>query len=224
MLEKRDKRILDDKEFRWVAIKISIIMILIYILSLRFPNFFFSNFLLSASSVFKKPWTLITYAFLHSQESIAHIFYNVFALAMFGSILEKIIGYKRFLFVFFSSSLFASLIGIHFYNNLIGASGGIMGIIGCLTIIKPKMIIVGFGAPIPLILASLFWVFGDFLGVFYPDDVAHISHLSGILFGFLIGGYIRLIENEKKEQGKKPKEKRISEEEFRNWEEKWMKR
>jgi len=44
-------------------------------------------------------WQLITYMFLHG--SISHIFFNMFALWMFGSILEQVLGAKRFLIFFF---------------------------------------------------------------------------------------------------------------------------
>jgi membrane associated rhomboid family serine protease len=46
-------------------------------------------------SVFFKPWQLITYMFMHG--GIDHIFFNMFALWMFGSLLENHWGAKRFL-------------------------------------------------------------------------------------------------------------------------------
>jgi membrane associated rhomboid family serine protease len=58
---------------------------------------------LETASVASRPWTMLTYIFLHG--SFAHLFYNMFALALFGSILERVIGGKRFLFVFFVSGI-----------------------------------------------------------------------------------------------------------------------
>lgn len=217
------KDILSEKEFKWVSLQLSLIILFIYVISILAPDFFFNNFSLLSREVIKKPWTLLTSAFLHSHKNFAHVFYNMFALVLFGSILEKIIGYKKFLLVFILSSIFSSLVGIHFYESMIGSSGGVMGIIGCLTIIKPRMIIFGFGAPMPIILLSLFWVLGDILGMFYADEVAHISHLAGIIFGFLIGIYLRKKSmKNRKEMKIKKKEKLISEEEFRIWEDRWM--
>lgn len=224
MFKVMNENILSDKKFKWFALKISLCIVFTYLLSLLFPEFFFNNFSLLSKKIIERPWTLITYAFLHSNKNFTHIFYNSIALAIFGSILEKIIGYKKFLIVFISSLIFSSLVGIYFYENMIGASGGIMGIVGCLTIIKPKMIIFGYGAPMPIILISLFWVAGDLLGIFYADEVAHISHIAGIIFGFIIGYFIRIKFMRNLKENKNRKERLISEDQFKDWEDKWLQR
>jgi membrane associated rhomboid family serine protease len=54
-----------------------------------------------------KPWQLITHLFLHG--SWDHIFFNMFALWMFGSILENLWGPKRFLTFYFICGLGAAL-------------------------------------------------------------------------------------------------------------------
>lgn len=72
-------------------------------------------------------WQIITHMFMHA--SIGHIFFNMFALWMFGSVLEHSIGQKRFLFIYFSAGLGAALLQIGFtyynfnagYNQLIAA-------------------------------------------------------------------------------------------------------
>ncbi|MBL1410622.1 rhomboid family intramembrane serine protease [Sphingobacterium faecale] len=48
-------------------------------------------------SPFFKIWQPITYMFMHSTSSIGHIFFNMFALVMFGPIIERMFGSKRFL-------------------------------------------------------------------------------------------------------------------------------
>ena len=48
-------------------------------------------------SVYFRPYQLITYLFLHDPTSIWHLLFNMFALWMFGSILENVWGGKRFL-------------------------------------------------------------------------------------------------------------------------------
>jgi membrane associated rhomboid family serine protease len=205
-----------------IAIKISFALIIIYALSFLIP-ILYEELSLISFSIIKKPWTIFTYAFLHSKSDVSHLFYNVFALSLFGSILEKIVGSKRFLLIFFSSIIFSGIGGVLFYNAIIGASGGIMGIIGVLTILKPKMI-VWVGAPLPLILVSFLWILGDFIGIFYPENIAHISHLLGMFYGLLIGFFIkrRMKKFEKKKEARKEYEK-ISEKEIEEWEEKWIK-
>lgn len=93
---------------------------------------------------------------------------------------------------FFISGIFANLVSVFFYNSSLGASGAIFGIIGCLVILRPKMVVWAFSMPMPLFLAAILWVIGDFLGIFVPSNTANIAHLSGIALGFIFGiGYRR---------------------------------
>lgn len=57
-------------------------------------------------------WQIITHMFMHA--SVGHIFFNMFALYMFGSLLEQAIGQKRFLFLYFSAGLAAAGLQIFF--------------------------------------------------------------------------------------------------------------
>lgn len=210
------------KRFNAIAIKISFFLIIMYILSFLFP-ILYQELSLISSSIITKPWSIFTYAFLHSRYDLSHLLYNIFALSLFGSILEKIVGTKRFLMIFFSSIIISGISGALFYSAIIGASGGIMGIIGVLTILKPKMM-VWVGAPLPLIVVSIIWVLGDFIGIFYPENIAHISHLAGIFFGFFIGFFYKK-QNKKlgKEKYTKKENEKISENEIERWEEEWIK-
>ena len=55
-----------------------------------------------------RPWQLVTYMFMHG--SFAHLFFNMFALLMFGGIIEWTLGSKRFLFFYLSCGIGAALI------------------------------------------------------------------------------------------------------------------
>lgn len=56
------------------------------------------------------PWQLFTYMFMHSTDSFGHLFFNMFGLFMFGSVLERVFGSKRFLFYYISVGVGAALI------------------------------------------------------------------------------------------------------------------
>jgi membrane associated rhomboid family serine protease len=56
-----------------------------------------------------KPWQFITYMFMHSTDDFSHIFFNMFALWMFGSVLENVWGPKRFLTFYIVCGLGAAL-------------------------------------------------------------------------------------------------------------------
>ena len=53
---------------------------------------------------------LFTYMFMHDTSSIAHIFFNMFSLWMFGSLLERVLGSKRYLFYYITCGLGAALV------------------------------------------------------------------------------------------------------------------
>jgi len=65
-----------------------------------------------------QPWQLITHMFLHG--GVAHIFGNMFALWMFGAILENLWGGKRFLTFYIICGLGAALLHLLFLNYEIG--------------------------------------------------------------------------------------------------------
>lgn len=170
------------------------ICIIVFIVQVIFPGLT-ELFKLTTSQVMIKPWTLITAIFLHG--SITHLLYNIFALALFGTILEHNIGTRKFLWLFLSAGLFASLASIPFYNAVLGASGAIFGIIGALAFLKPKMVVWVYGMPMPMALAALIWAAIDVLGIFFPSNVANISHLSGAVVGIVFASFIKIKYQEK---------------------------
>ena len=60
-----------------------------------------------------KPWQIITHMFMHG--GAMHILFNMFALWMFGSPVEQVLGSKRFLFLYISAGLGAVLFQVGFY-------------------------------------------------------------------------------------------------------------
>jgi membrane associated rhomboid family serine protease len=71
------------------------------------------NFLLGifyVQSPLFKPWQIVTHMFMHSNERIFHLFFNMWALWMFGKILENVWGSKRFLIYYLATGLGAALV------------------------------------------------------------------------------------------------------------------
>lgn len=178
-------------------------------------------FILVPSQVSAAPWTIITSMFLHA--NLEHLFSNMFALVLFGLVLEKVIGSKKFLIVYFVSGIAASFAGMYFYPNanLLGASGAVMGIIGALAILRPKLI-VWIGLPLPMIVIAFVWALIDLVGLFAPaGEIANASHLAGLFVGILFGLYWK-----KKHGISKKIERRVenilNDEELEEWEEGYM--
>ncbi len=201
--------------FRFYALWLCLIMIGIYLLQVLVPSF--TDTLILNEESFFQPWRFLSSVFLHG--SILHLLYNIFALGLFGSILEKLVGGKRFLLIFFLSGLVANLVAVNFYNSSLGASGAIYGILGALTIVRPRMMVWASGMPLPMFLAAIVWTIGSVMGIFIPSNIGHIAHLSGILVGFIFGFLVR---REMPRQRKKQKIV-IPESYMRVWEDHYMK-
>jgi len=116
----------------------------------------------------------------------------------FGVLLEKLIGSKRFLVLFFISGIFANLVSIWFYTSSLGASGAIYGILGALMVLKPMMMVWAFGLVLPMFIAGILWIIGGVIGMFIPSNTGHIAHLSGISIGILLGVYLLIKKRKKK--------------------------
>jgi len=160
-------------------------------------------------------WTLLTSIFLHGD--IGHLLYNLFGLIMFGLILENITNTKKFLLVFFSSGLFASIVSLFFYNRVLGASGAIFGIIGTVAVLKPRLTVWVANIPMPMWLASIVWLLLDIFRFFLPTGIASGAHIAGLLVGLSYGFYW------KPPSKKHPRIDLPSENEIRIWEKTWMK-
>jgi len=186
-------------------------MIFIFLLQM-IPGF--TEFFLLNSGSWTQVWRFVTSIFLHG--GIAHLFYNLFALALFGSILERIVGGKKFLITFFVSGILANIVSVNFYSSSLGASGAIFGIIGALIFVRPLIPVWAFGLPMPIFVAGILWAAGDVIGIFVPSNIANIAHLSGMAFGLILGAMFR--------DWKKKKKSRLSidENEVRRWEDNWM--
>ena len=196
----------------WLAL----ICVLMFVLQ-NYVSGFTDLFVLNEKALGGEVWRFVTAIFLHG--GLAHITYNMFALVLFGLILEKFIGSNKFLLVYLLSGIIANIIGVYFYPSSLGASGAIFGIIGALTIRKPLMTVWAFSLPMPMFLASALWAAGDLLGVFMPDGVGHIAHLAGLGIGLLLGV---MIKKEKKSNAGFSYTVRIPESSMRRWERKHM--
>ncbi len=206
------------KKIKFYSLWFLLVSIIVFILQISFEGFT-ELFVLNSNALTGEYWRFITAMFLHG--SAVHLFYNLFALFFFGVALEKLIGSRKFLFVFFASGIIANIISVNFYASSLGASGAIMGIIGTLTIIKPLMMVWAFGLILPMFIAAILWVIGDILGVFMPSNVGNIAHLSGIGIGFLIGLVLRKYV---RKRTKKVKKVVIPDYYMTGWEKRYMKK
>jgi membrane associated rhomboid family serine protease len=141
------------------------------------------------------PWQVVTYAFLHAPNP-AHIFFNMFALYMFGAQLEGYWGSRRFAAFYFASVLAAAgtellvLVQSPTVEPVIGASGGVFGLLLGFAWFFPRQRLMLVFPPIILpawLLATLYGALELVLGVAGAEDnVAHFAHLGGMLGGAVV--------------------------------------
>jgi membrane associated rhomboid family serine protease len=142
-----------------------------------------------------RPWQLITYAFLHDPNTWAHIFFNMFALFMFGRALEQYWGARRFVLYYLTCVLAAALTqlavqgGVTEPEPTLGASGGVFGVLLAFAWYFPRQRLFVIPIPVPIPAWLLVTVYGFlelFLGVTgRQQSVAHFAHLGGMLGGAL---------------------------------------
>ena len=167
-------------------------------------------------------YQFLTYMFLHG--GFTHILFNMFALWMFGSVIERVWGPKKFLFYYIVCGVGAGImqemvqyvnyvvqlglaayeyvnmggaqISMDSYINMwttIGASGAVYGILLAFGMIFPneRLFIIPFPFPI-----KAKWLIVGYIAIELfsalsgpGDGVAHMAHLGGMLFGFLMIRY-----------------------------------
>jgi len=145
-----------------------------------------------ASPLFE-PWQVVTYAFLHA--NLTHIFFNMFALYMFGGVLEQYWGGRRLVLYYFICALSAGLTQLLVQQlagaanePTLGASGGVFGILLAFAWYFPRAK-VGVYLIIPMpawLFVTIYGLAELFFGVTGSQQgVAHFAHLGGMLGGAL---------------------------------------
>ena len=161
-----------------------------------------------ASPLFKF-WQPLTHMFMHG--GFWHIFFNMYSLLMFGTVVEKAIGPKKFLVFYFICGFGAAAMhtGVEYlsatsllaagkmaeysqllYTPVVGASGAIYGLLVAFAMLYPDARLTLIFPPITL--DAKWWVI-IFIGIELftgitgtAMGIAHFAHLGGALFGFLL--------------------------------------
>ncbi len=136
-----------------------------------------------------KPYQLVTHMFAHG--GFFHLLFNMFVLWMFGTMLERVWGPKRFFIFYFACGLAAGVAHLLLeFSPAVGASGAIMGLFAAFAYLFPNTEMIIFPIPVPIkakyavaIMAAI-----DLFGGVYPagSNIAHFAHLGGLVMGFIL--------------------------------------
>jgi membrane associated rhomboid family serine protease len=140
------------------------------------------------------PWQLISYAFLHG--NFNHLFFNMFAVWMFGTPLEQAWGRQRFILYYTAcvvgaavTQLLVQLFEGGIYPT-IGASGGVFGLLLAYGAMWPENRIFLLFFPVPVKAKWFVLIYGGIellLGFTRAmPGIAHFAHLGGMVFGSVL--------------------------------------
>ncbi len=167
--------------------------------------------LFNAQSPLFHSFQVVSYMFLHA--NLSHLFFNMFALWMFGRTLEYEIGSQRFLTYYLvcgvGAALLQLLVGYFEYSHAVqtygaysqlsqmllvvptvGASGAVFGLLLAFGVMHPNATIMLMFPPIPMKAKWFVIVYGLvelFFGVSgYKEGIAHFAHVGGMLWGLML--------------------------------------
>ena len=192
---------------------IIIINLLLFVATLINEDYRVRNFaMFFPTSPLFKPWQILTHMFMHG--GFWHIFFNMYTLFIFGTVLERSLGSRKFLIFYFVTGLGAVALhtGVEWlqavsylsagtpaaaaayqrllYTPTLGASGAIYGVLIGYAMLYPDSILTLIFPPISLKAKWFVLIFAAIellTGVTGTNDgVAHFAHLGGMLFGWLL--------------------------------------
>lgn len=182
----------------------SLVILVIAIISFLLQNIipgYFSYLALRPADIFINPLkyilNLVTHMFLHGGG--IHLLFNMMFLFFIGPELERRIGSKRFLAVYFISGFIAA-IGYTLWSifiiqqpfvSAVGASGALFGIFACLAVLAPHIQLYVYFIPMKITVALIFFALIDIILIGSGEPIARSAHLSGILGGLIIGKYLQ---------------------------------
>lgn len=181
------------------------VMEIIYISGIPLSQYFLDYFALNTTNfsfTFQKPspygnpsfwpWQLLSFQFMHG--GLWHLFFNMFAIWMFGIELENEWGSRKFLFYYLLTGIGAGLVQLAISAGpTVGASGGVFGVLLAFGMTHPDRKIFIFPIFIPIKAKYFVMIYAGlelFMGITGTSDgVAHLAHVGGAATGFLLIKY-----------------------------------
>ena len=151
-----------------------------------------------------RPWTIITYAFVHSLTDIFHILFNMLALYWFGKLFVEYLGSDKLIALYILGALAAATFYLLMFNTvpfykeqsnfpgMVGASGAIYAImVGAATLLPDYTFFLLFFGPVRIKYIAGIYILISFLGSVGANSGGNIAHLGGALMGFI---YIKQLQ------------------------------
>ena len=152
----------------------------------------------SLGTFFSKPWTILTYAFLHDMSGILHILFNMLFLYWFGKLFVEYLGSDKLIAVYVLGAFAGGIAYLLVYNlipyymdripggGMIGASAAVYAIVVAVATLLPDYtFFLLFLGPVRIKYIAAFYIVLSFLGSVGSNEGGNIAHLGGALMGFI---------------------------------------
>lgn len=152
----------------------------------------------------QKPWTIITYAFVHDWTGILHILFNMLFLYWFGKLFAEYLGSDKLIAVYFLGALAGAIAYLIVYNvipyyearipsgGMVGASAAVYAIVvATATLLPDYTFFLLFLGPVRIKYIAAFYIVLSFLGSVGSNEGGNVAHLGGALIGFV---YIKQLQ------------------------------
>ncbi|CAB4946494.1 unannotated protein [freshwater metagenome] len=165
-----------------LTIGLILVTVLVYVGQLMSNGEVTYSLIYSPNLTISEPWRMLTAGFLHSESSFMHIALNMYSLYIFGSVLEPLLGKARFLALYLLA-IFGGSVAVLLFdapNSLVlGASGGIFGLMGAYFVILRSL---GQGGGQLTAIIGLNLVIGFLPGL----NIAWQAHIGGLIVGGIV--------------------------------------
>ena len=185
-----------------ILISVNIFLFIIFTILISLGVLSVENVAIKPANILagKYLWTFVTSMFMHG--GFFHLFANMLSLFFVGSLVEKLVGRKRYFLFYMISGIFAGLIfvlagllfGLDLNTYAVGASGALFGLVGLLVLLTPNLSVYVMFIPIPIKMKYaapgillLLWL----ISIAGNVPIGNVAHLGGLIAGLLYGIYLR---------------------------------
>lgn len=198
---RRKRNFFSSLSLNTILIAINVVAFIVFTILIELNLFAIDGIALKPSNIVqgKYLWTFVTSMFMHA--GFFHLFVNMLSLMFIGSLIEKIIGRRRYFLFYLFSGIFAGIFFVllslvfvaDFEVYAVGASGALFGLIGLLMLLTPNLPVLVFGiipmkmkyaAPGMLILLWIISIAGNV-------PIGNTAHLGGLFAGLLYGIFLK---------------------------------
>lgn len=192
-----------------VVVYLILAVFLVFSSVLQFPEFF--NVIHQQLAIpapilqfLQKPWTILTYAFVHDLTGIFHILFNMLVFYWFGKLFVEYLGSDKLIAVYILGAFAGAVAYLLVYNiipfyeartpsgGMVGASAAVYAIVvATATLLPDYTFFLLFLGPIRIKYIAAFYIVISFLGSVGPNEGGNVAHLGGALIGFL---YIKQLQ------------------------------